>query len=81
MIHLSAAAAIMLYLGVTLFAVLGMWVYFHLKSKKRKILSSREELYLCEYCHCIYLADPLIPNNQCPECQSYNKNNRYPHKR
>lgn len=78
MIPVSISEAVFLYLALVLLALFSTWLYFHFSAKKRKILSNREELYLCEYCHCVYLYDPLKPNTQCPTCQSYNKHNRYP---
>lgn len=77
MISVSAAAAFMLYLCLTLGTLFGLWIYSHFKNKKRKILANREELYLCEYCHFVYVSNPLKPVNQCPQCKSFNKNNTY----
>lgn len=78
MIELSAQAATMIYLLFTLGTLLCLWVYQHLKGKKKRILPSREELYRCEYCHCAYTAPTQKKVHQCPECQSFNKHNHFP---
>ncbi len=77
MIKLSAQAAAMIYLLLTLGSLLALWLYQHFKGSKKKILPAREDLYRCEYCHAAYTADPLKKVNQCPECHSYNKENHY----
>lgn len=77
MIEISPASAAMLYLSITLALLFILWLYQHWKRHRRKPFLDREELYVCEYCHFIYLADPEKPNNRCPECLSYNKHNRY----
>ncbi len=77
MIELSAQAAAMLYLMLTLGSLLSLWVYQHIKGKTRKILPEREILCRCEYCLTAYMADPLKKVNQCPECKSFNKENRF----
>lgn len=77
MISLSPAAAVMLYLTLTISALFGLWIRQHLRRKKQRIFSDRSELYMCEYCQQVYVSDPLKPVNKCPECKSFNKNNRY----
>lgn len=77
MIEISKTTAITLYLFFTLMVLLGFWAYTHLKSRRKKVVISREELYLCEFCHDAYLANPSSTVTKCPSCQSYNKNNQY----
>lgn len=77
MIEVTAANAVIIYLGVTLVAIFGAWIYHHLHARKKTILSNPEELYVCEYCHFAYLNAIAKKVNQCPQCQSYNKDNRY----
>ena len=77
MIHLSCASAAVLYLSLTVGMIFVLWFSYHFQRKRRTIFSHREELYVCEYCHCLYLEDPAKPNTQCPECKSYNKGNHY----
>lgn len=81
MIELSANTAVMLYLGLTLGILLGIWGYHHYRSRSKKIFTEEQELLVCEYCHFAYLEDITKSVNQCPQCQSFNKANHYKGKR
>lgn len=73
MIELSASAALMLYLGITLGVVLGLWIHQHYRSRKQKVMTAENELQVCEYCHCAYLAERGKPLSHCPSCKLINK--------
>jgi ribosomal protein L37AE/L43A len=75
MIELTTPTAIMIYLCLTLGILLGLWGYHHYKSRYRKILSTEQELFVCEYCHFVYLDDIVKEITKCPQCQSFNKRN------
>ncbi len=75
MIELSPSTAFMLYLGLTLAAVLGLWAYQHFDSRKSKLTTTDQRIYICEYCHFVYLAEHAKKITQCPQCQSHNKDN------
>lgn len=77
MIELTFNTALMLYLSLTLFAVLGVWGYSHYHFQRKKIISAEKTLFICEYCHCAYLAESLRNVNRCPQCNSFNKDNNY----
>ncbi len=77
MIELTPSIAINLYLGLTLALVLGIWFYHHYTSKAKKILPSDKRLYVCEYCHFAYLEESAKEVTQCPQCQSFNKDNSF----
>lgn len=72
MIELSPNTACMIYLGVTIAFLLGLWVYKHLASKKRKISVIEKELFVCEYCQCAYLVELNKKVTRCTQCKSYN---------
>lgn len=72
MIELTPISALMLYLGLTLIAILSIWGIHHYTSLKRQILPSEKELYQCEFCHFAYLEIGAKKITQCPRCQSYN---------
>lgn len=72
MIEISPNTAMMLYLGLTLGVLLGVWLAHHFFSKKEKISIIEQELLICEYCHCAYLEDLGKKITQCPQCHSYN---------
>lgn len=74
MIEVSPEAACMLYLGIAILAVLGIWLFQHKKSQKKEIISYTTAHFTCEFCHSAYLDDPLKTVTRCPECQSLNKN-------
>lgn len=73
MIQLTSTTAIMLYLCMTLLALLSVWCCNHFFSRKKKIVLAEQELFVCEYCHFAYLADLMKTVTQCPQCRSYNK--------
>lgn len=73
MIELSPSGALMLYLGMTLAVVLGLWIHQHYRSRHKKVLTAENDLQVCEYCHCAYLADRGKALNQCPSCKLINK--------
>jgi uncharacterized paraquat-inducible protein A len=77
MIKLSAQAAAMIYLLLTLGSLFALWLFQHFKGSRKKILPDREALYKCEYCHTAYTSDPLKKVNKCPECHSFNKENLF----
>jgi rubrerythrin len=73
MISISSATAFMLYLALTLAAILGIWIYHHFLYRKKKILPSAQELFICEYCQYVYLEESQKKITQCPQCQLFNK--------
>lgn len=73
MIDVSSETAFTLYLGITLGMVLGIWIYHHFRSRKRKIRTVHQKLTTCEYCHFAFLTNPDRPIAKCPQCQSYLK--------
>jgi uncharacterized paraquat-inducible protein A len=77
MIHLTASAAFMIYLSATLAVVLGVWLYQHLNPPRMPIVNGERELKLCEYCQHVYLDGEAAGVSQCPQCASYNRDNRY----
>ena len=72
MIDLTYNTAFVCYLGFTLACVLGIWFYEHYKAKKRVIMPSEQNLWVCEYCHFAYLGDAAKKMSRCPQCQSLN---------
>lgn len=77
MITLLPATAAMLYLLMTLTVLLGLWISQHYKTRGKKLSLEEHELLICEYCHNAYLGNKIKTVTQCPQCKSYNKNNRY----
>ncbi len=77
MIELTPITALMLYLCLTLATLMGIWGWHHLSSRKKKIVITEQELLVCEYCHFAYLAQISKGVTKCPQCDSFNKLNRY----
>lgn len=77
MIELSPSTAIMLYLSLTLVAVLGLWGYNHYRTRNRSLKMDAQQLLVCEYCHYVYLEANEAAVTQCPQCHSFNKLNSY----
>jgi len=77
MIALSSAEAAMLYLCITMISLLSLWGYQHYQSRRKKIITTSQELFVCEYCHFAYLSDIAKDVTQCQQCLCYNKHNTY----
>lgn len=72
MIELSPTTALMLYLALTLVAILGIWVYSHYSSRKRTFMPMEKELIVCEFCLFAYLDVGAKKITKCPRCESFN---------
>jgi ribosomal protein L37AE/L43A len=77
MIELNFTTAFMLYLGITLLSILGIWIFSHYRTKKQIIFSTEHALFVCEYCHFAYLEENIKELNKCPQCNLFNKQNQY----
>ena len=77
MVEITSGTAIMIYLGLTLSVLLGLWLYQHYYRLQKKPIISSQKLLICEYCQTAYVEDISKKVTQCPECRSYNKNNSY----
>ncbi len=73
MIEISPITALMLYLCLTLGILLGIWVYHHFRSRKKKIVVIEKKLFVCEYCNNAYLDGIVNSLTKCPQCGSFNK--------
>ncbi len=73
MIELTFTAAFILYLGMTLSVLLGIWVYSHYREKRRPVMMSSETIFICEYCQLAYLENREKLINKCPQCGLYNQ--------
>jgi hypothetical protein len=72
MIELNPATALMVYLGLTLMAILGIWAASHYRARKRRFLPLEKELVVCEFCHFAYLEVGSQKITRCPRCESLN---------
>lgn len=77
MIELTFNTLFILYLGLTLTSVLGIWIFSHYQTRHKTILSTEQDLRICEYCHFAYVEDSVKHLNRCPQCGLFNKNNTY----
>lgn len=73
MIEMSPATAIMVYLCGTLVTLLILWGRHHYRSRRQKLIISKERLQVCEYCHFAYMERMEKALTQCPQCGSFNK--------
>ncbi|MEI8125375.1 MAG: hypothetical protein WCG42_06450 [Parachlamydiaceae bacterium] len=73
MIELSPGAALLLYLGITLAILLGVWVASHYRARRYRFFPLEKELSVCEFCHFGYLETASKEVTRCPRCGSYNK--------
>lgn len=81
MIEVTFHIISILYLGLTLFAILGIWIYSHYRIQKKSFFPTKQTLFICEYCHFFYVKDSDKYLNQCPQCGLFNKNNAYQNKK
>lgn len=77
MIELTFATGFMLYLGLTLMSVLGVWIYSHYHTRRRVFFPIEKTLFLCEFCHYAYVDESVKKLNRCPQCGLINKKNEY----
>lgn len=72
MIELTPTTALMVYLGMTLAGLLGLWTTQHYLSKKKPLPPAEKTMSICEFCHFAYLDEESKSITRCPRCQSYN---------
>jgi hypothetical protein len=68
MIELNTDTACMLYLGLMLMVILGIWLGRHFFSKDRPHSTSSIKRYRCEFCGFSYLEEGALPLSRCPQC-------------
>lgn len=73
MIELSPTTALMVYLGIALCFLLGIWLYHHYGSKSKVVLPVEKNVIVCEFCHFAYLGASAKEISRCPRCSSYNR--------
>lgn len=76
MIELTPGGALMLYLSLTVTLILGFWMYHHIRRRNKSIMPDEQKLFICEYCHFMYLEEQVKGVTKCPQCHSFNKDNR-----
>lgn len=77
MIDLTFNTAFMLYLGLTLIGVMGVWIYSHYRTRKQVFFPNEKTLFQCEFCHYAYVDESAKQLNRCPQCGLINKKNEY----
>jgi hypothetical protein len=73
MIEILPSTAAVLYLGATLFTILGIWFYSHYSAKRKERVPLIKKLTVCEFCHFAYLDSSEKGVTKCPQCSSFNK--------
>lgn len=72
MIELTPTSALMVYLGLSLIFILGVWFYQYYYSLKKPLPIMEKELHVCEFCHFAYLDTGAEKITRCPRCNSFN---------
>ncbi|MDR3624081.1 MAG: hypothetical protein P4L16_02950 [Chlamydiales bacterium] len=80
MFTVSSSISFTLYLGIFLLLLLALWLIDNKRHSKKTKLPPLSELFICEYCHFPYLDRIDKDVTMCPQCKSFNKNNRYKNK-
>ena len=73
MIEVLPDTAFMIYLGITIFTIMGFWLRYYLYSKKKEVLSFPISQRRCEFCRFHYLEDAAKTVSRCPQCRFLNK--------
>ena len=73
MIELSSSTALMIYLGMTVAILLGLWISSHYCTRRRSVMPLEKELTICEFCHYAYLDAGATTVTRCPRCSNFNK--------
>ncbi len=71
MIEVTPDTACVLYLGIAMMIVLGMWLFRYKKHKTNAIPYAKRHI-VCEFCHTSYIDNPEKLLTRCPECQFLN---------
>ncbi|NGX55285.1 MAG: hypothetical protein KR126chlam2_00916 [Chlamydiae bacterium] len=77
MITVKITTVLLIYLTSILFSLFGVWLFTHLRQRKKTLLPPLYELAICEYCRYNYLVESDKPVNKCPQCNALNKDNKY----
>ncbi|MBS0654248.1 MAG: hypothetical protein JSR46_00580 [Verrucomicrobia bacterium] len=72
MIELPADIACLIYLGIAVTVLLGIWLYSHLASRKKKQVEFPLQYHSCEFCNFTYLENPAEKLSRCPQCNLLN---------
>jgi ribosomal protein L37AE/L43A len=73
MIEVAPDVGCMIYLGAAIFTIMGIWLRYHLRSKKKEVLSFPIAQKQCEFCHFTYLDDAAKQISRCPQCRFLNE--------
>ncbi len=73
MIELAPHTAVMIYLGLTILAMLSIWLTSHFRLRKKNVVISKQKLVACEYCSQVYLSAIEKRVSKCPVCSSFNE--------
>ncbi len=72
MIELEVTRAAVLYVGVFLAMMFGIWLYTEMTVWRGQRFLEKQYHWRCIFCGFSYLDESGDPVSQCPRCQSYN---------
>lgn len=73
MIEVELSSVFVLFLGLILFLYLGVWLFGHLRGRKKEAIPPPFQLQTCEYCAYTYLTKTSKSLSTCPQCSSFNQ--------
>ena len=73
MISVELPIAFLLYLGLFLALILGLWVRQESRARRRRVLPPPRVVVACEYCLKEYTRPFERPISRCPQCQALNR--------
>ena len=69
MIDIAPESACVLYLAISLFVVIGIW----LATRKKETVQFAFKHKTCEFCYFHYIEDTQKQLSRCPQCQLINR--------
>ncbi|MCX8089347.1 MAG: hypothetical protein N3I86_00200 [Verrucomicrobiae bacterium] len=69
---MTTATLVFAYVALTLAALAGLIVYSELRQRRFHPAASRDRIFRCEQCECVYTDDPDVDRSRCPHCGRMN---------
>jgi hypothetical protein len=69
---MSTATLIFAQVALTLTALAVLVVYSELRQRRFQPAASRDRIFRCDACKCVYTDDPDVDRSPCPQCRRLN---------
>lgn len=72
MIPVSLATALLVPFLFTMVLLLGIWLFYDLRTLRRPLITNKERIYRCSVCNHVYVDGRDVPLVRCPRCGCLN---------